>query len=224
MTQFAADNSIGGLEPHADWNMLMKSPALDIQGIYEVLAGGTTFYPGDTYTITFENGTTLGPRPWLALYTSPGDTGSLRTGEDFYNFFVLGLYPASHFEQLEASSTPAATNNFTSTQTPTSWNNPAYPDHPDVVQYDFAVTGGGFLSGYFLHDTSVAVLSISSFTEYGNAIETFSSMIDEFISKSRKNRLNKVVIDVQQNSGGDVFLAIDAFQKVSDSAYTLPRF
>lgn len=211
----------------------MQSPALDIQGLYEVFAGGETFYPGDTYTLTFENGTTLGPRPWLALYNSPGDTGPLETGGDFYNFFVLGFYPASYFEQLDeltasaASATPTATSAATSiispvsVPAPTSWENPAYPDHPDVVQPDLAIVGGGFVSGYFLNDISVAVLSVPSFEEYGEAIATFSSTIGEFIEKSLKNGLKKVVIDLQQNSGGGVFLAIDAFKQVSDPAYAL---
>lgn len=210
----------------------MQSPALDIQGLYEVFAGGTTFYPGDTYTLTFENGTTLGPHPWLALYDSPGDTGPLETGGDFYNFFVLGFYPASYLEQPDdlaastASATPAATSSATSSidpPAPTSWNNPAYPDHPDVVQKDLAIGGGGFLSGYFLHDISVAVLSIPSFAESGEAVGTFSSTIENFIEESVKNGLKKVVIDLQQNSGGDIFLATDAFKHVSHPAYALSR-
>ncbi|KAE8383130.1 hypothetical protein BDV26DRAFT_287916 [Aspergillus bertholletiae] len=36
LAQFAALNSIGKLEPHADWNMLMRSAALDLQGKREV--------------------------------------------------------------------------------------------------------------------------------------------------------------------------------------------
>ncbi|MCJ1465052.1 hypothetical protein MMC07_003668 [Pseudocyphellaria aurata] len=228
LTRFAAANSVGGLEPHADWNMLMQSPALDIQGLSEGLAGTATFYPGDTYTLTFENGTTLGPQPWLAVYDSPGDTGPLETGGDFYNFFVLGFYPASYFDELNAaeasasasaSASPtaagAATSVIPSVSPPvaTSWNNLAYPDHPDVVQNDLEIVGGGYLSGYFLKDKSIAVLSIPSFDEYGEAIGTFSTTIDEFIKKSLKNGMKKVVIDVQQNSGGGVFLAIDAFKQ-----------
>lgn len=224
---------MGGLEPHADWNMLMQSPALDIQGLFEVLFGSTTFYPGDTYTLTFENGTTLGPQPWLAIYDSPGDTGPLETGGDFYNFFVLGFYPASYFDELNpaeasasASATPTATSAATSV-TPsvsspaaTSWNNSAYPDHPDVVQEDLEI-GGGVLSGYFLKEKSIAVLSIPSFEEYGDAVETFSTTIQDFIKESLNSGMKKVVIDVQQNSGGGVFLAIDAFKQVPDPTTAL---
>ncbi|KAI0971462.1 hypothetical protein F4678DRAFT_479343 [Xylaria arbuscula] len=65
-----------------------------------------------------------------------------------------------------------------------SWNNLAYPDTAGVAQPDLGTTGGGYISGkcirkrksttvYFLRDTSIAVLSIPSFDEYGEALNTF---------------------------------------------------
>ncbi|KAI1747147.1 hypothetical protein F4782DRAFT_552494 [Xylaria castorea] len=47
LTRFAALNSKGTLEPHADWNKLMASPALDIQVSFSLFASGATFYRGD---------------------------------------------------------------------------------------------------------------------------------------------------------------------------------
>jgi hypothetical protein len=216
--------------------MLMESAALDIQGLFEVFAGSATFYPGDSITFEFENGTVLDPMPFYALYNSPGDTGPLATGGDFYNFFVLGFYPAAYIEQLEAeeeadpsdtSSDDSSNDNTsddssdpttdTSDDAPTSWDNPAYPDKPDVIQPDLATDGGGFLTGYFLNDTATGVLSIPSFEEYGDAVGTFSNTIGEFIQRSLEAKMKKIVIDVQQNSGGDVLLAVDAFKQVSDA-------
>lgn len=206
----------------------MSSPALDIQGSFSVFGGFTTFYPGESLTFTFENGTELGPVPWLALYNSPGDTGPLATGGDFYNFFVLGFYPASYNPDPAATgtgSTPpttatssdssaATSTNVAPTPTPTAWNNTAYPQNPDVVQPDLRTNGGGFLTGYFMNDSSTAVLSIPSFDAYGDAIGTFSATIGEFLQRSKEAGLKKVVIDVQQNGGGDTLLAIDAFKQV----------
>jgi hypothetical protein len=206
--------------------MLMQSAALDIQGFFEVFGGGTTFYPGDTITFTFENGTTLGPVPWLAYYFSSIDTGPLETGGDFYNFFVLGFYPASYVGDLDTPmssspipSSPVATTGLpTPTATSASWQNSAYPQNPDVVQPDLATDGGGFLTGYFLNDSSLSVLSIPSFEEFGDAIGNFSTTVTKFITQSLQARLTRVVIDVQQNSGGDVLLAIDTFKQVRSIA------
>lgn len=222
MTQFASKNSYGTLEPHADWNQLFLSAAQDIQGLFNVFSGGATFYPGDTITFRFENGTELNDF-YLAIYNSPGPTGPLETGGDFYNFFVLGFYPASYDPNASSSSpssssaptsTSAATSTATSSATPTqSWNNTAYPHVPDVAQTDLGVYGGGYISGYFLNSTSISVLSIPSFDEYGDAIDTFQSTISEFITKSQAAGLKKVVIDLQQNIGGQSLLAIDTFKQ-----------
>ena len=90
LDDFAATNAIGSLEPHADFNQLMTSPAQDIQSIFSTWGGGAMFYPGDNLTFLLENGTTV-PTNWLAIYSYPTTTGALETGGDFYNFFVLGV-------------------------------------------------------------------------------------------------------------------------------------
>jgi hypothetical protein len=228
LTQFALKNSAGTLEPHADWNQLMLSAAQDIQGLLNVFSGGATFYPGDTITFTFENGTEISDY-YLAIYNSPGPTGPLETGGDFYNFFVLGFYPASFdpdsidnttdssAPSSAAPSTPtaAATSTVVSSAapTPSSWNNTAYPNSPDVYQPDLGIYGEGYISGYFLNSTSTSVLSIPSFDEYDDAVDTFQSTIGQFIAQSKAAGLQKVVIDLQQNLGGQSLLAIDTFKQ-----------
>ncbi|KAI0434491.1 hypothetical protein F5Y09DRAFT_356753 [Xylaria sp. FL1042] len=233
LEQFAADNSPGTLEPHADWNQLMLSPAVDILGYLNVFFGGATFYPGDTITWTFENGTTQSDR-FLGVYYSQGPTGPLETGGDFYNFFVLGFYPAGFDPYSSDDSTANGDDDDESDQTSStssevpslsttvpqpaatsapSWNNPAYPQTADVAQPDLGTVGGGYLSGYFLRDTSIAVLSIPSFDEYGEALNSFQSTIQQFLQSAREAGMTKVVIDVQQNTGGQPLLAIDAFQR-----------
>jgi hypothetical protein len=222
LAQFAALNAIGGLEPHADWNQLMSSPVLDIQNYFSTFEGYTTFYPGDNITFTLENGTVIGPVPWLAVYNSPGDTGPLATGGDFYNFFVLGLYPASFNPESgtdSTSATPSSTSSSTasleSTATPsptaTGWGNPAYPRNADVVQPDLG--NSGVVTGYFLQDVSVGVLSIPSFQVYGDSVKEFSNTVATFLQRSKETGLDKVLIDLQQNLGGASLLGLDIFKQ-----------
>lgn len=224
LSQFAAVNAIGGLEPHADWNQLMSSPALNIQNQFDIFEGYTTFYPGETITFTLEDGTQIGPEPWQAIYNYASPTGPLATGGDFYNFFVLGFYPASYNAdsgQTDSGSAPSttatssdapATSSATAVPSPTSWENPAYPDNPDIVQPDLG--GSGVLTGYFLKDTKTAVLSIPSFRAFDAALFSFSDKIGEFLRRSKEEKMTKVVIDVQQNGGGDTLLAVDTFKQV----------
>ena len=195
----------------------MYSPALDIQGYPDVFGGFTTFYPGENLTFKFENGTELDPVPWLAIYSNDGPSGPLTTGGDFYNFFVLGLYPASFNATLSSTasgSSPTASTTSSSTPTMTAWANPAYPQDPDIVQPDLSMTGGGVLTGYLFNDTMTGVLSIPSFEVFDNAIDSFSSTVGEFLRRSKAAGMKKIIIDVQQNAGGNAFLAFDTFKQV----------
>jgi hypothetical protein len=236
----------------------MSSPANEIQDYYSTWGGDANFYPPeDTLEVILENGTRvsliledntqLDPMPWLALYNGPLETGPLETGGDFYNFFVLGLYPESYQPYAdwnsdtsdttdpedttaEASEAPSATGSAavasetespfeTSATTslltpqPTGWNHDAYPLVPDVTQKDLGTYGGGFVSGYFLRESSIAVLSIPSFDARDEGITDFSNAVQDFLQKSQAAGMNKVVIDLQQNFGGVTMLAYDTFKQ-----------
>ncbi|KAE8131478.1 hypothetical protein BDV38DRAFT_275888 [Aspergillus pseudotamarii] len=207
LIQFAAVHSAGKLEPHADWNMLMRSAALDVQGKQEVFYGAATFYPGDFITFTFENGTALGPLPWKASFCCHDGNGPLQTGDDFYNFFVLGRYPAPYDENREADMTTIfnrAAPNLTL------FENPAYPSKADVIEESYSRDGGALLRGYFLNDSSLAVLSLPHFDS--NAPQSFSNTVKKFLARSTNAGLTKVVIDVQQNTGGSPLLALEVFK------------
>ena len=69
------------------------------------------------------------------------------------------------------------------------------------------------MSGYFLRNSSIAVLSIPSFDEAGEAINTFSSTIRTFLNASKDAGMKKVVIDLQSNYGGVALLAFDTFKQ-----------
>lgn len=222
ITRFAAVNSLGKLEPHADWNMLMRSGALDSQGLMEVFFGGTTTYPGDTITIGFEDGHQLGPEKWLALYLGPPNTGPLQTAGDFYNFFTLGLSPASYNDTADPASTTSASATSDSSPTATSsskpWWDEAYPT-PEALPASNS-DEQGLPRIFFLNKSSVAVLSIPEFTTSYDLPDLFISTVKAFLRHSKSAGLKKIVIDVQQNHGGSPLLAIEVFKLVRSS--TIP--
>ncbi|KAL9624193.1 MAG: hypothetical protein Q9204_007886, partial [Flavoplaca sp. TL-2023a] len=98
LKQFAASNSPGTLELHADWNHLMSNPAYDIQSVLSPWEGNTPFWPGNDLTFTFENGTEPLQLPWLATFSVPDDIPRITSGAVFYRIFVLGDF--SDPEQL----------------------------------------------------------------------------------------------------------------------------
>lgn len=237
LSQFAAANSVGNVEPNADWNDLMASWAAYIQDDYSILEAYVEFFPGDSIAIGFENGTKLNPVSWQAIYNSPGPTGPLSTGGDFYNFFVLGFYPASYDPDApdpcatsdnasaaaptsaaaaaaatSTSSSPTSTSLSEATPSVTSFPDSAYPNETDIFQPNLYPSGGGFLTGYLLKDISTAVLSIPTFDMQGDDIQTFSDTVQTFLDAAHAAGMSKVLIDLQQNLGGDTLLAVDTFK------------
>ncbi|KAF2799804.1 hypothetical protein K505DRAFT_413446 [Melanomma pulvis-pyrius CBS 109.77] len=234
LTAFAELNSIGYLEPHADWNALLESPALDIQGSMSVLQSAT-FYPGDELNFTLAN-TTVVRTWWLALYDEPYHTGPLTTPGDFYNYFVLGYTPASFDpenpgeqwwpnEEIEEGGNttepvpePALPDYGCADGTPLlpNWcddTRGAYPNDPVVAQEDLSTIKGGIVTGYILNDISTGVLSIPSFWETGNDTNNFFKAVDNFISIASTKKVSRIVIDLQQNRGGLTLLALSVFKR-----------
>jgi hypothetical protein len=81
LTSFASNQSYGLLEPHADWNQLMLTPALTIQGRLTTFGGAAPLYPGDSLddslNITLQDGDSESySYYWLSLYNNPGYASS----------------------------------------------------------------------------------------------------------------------------------------------------
>ncbi|KAK8074108.1 hypothetical protein PG994_005007 [Apiospora phragmitis] len=217
LTRFAAINSQGTLEPHADWNQLMGSPARDIQGGSSIFAGDATFYPGDELNFTLANGTSINTR-WLAFYNELYFTGPLATGGDFYNYFVLGHLPASYnstpLPDFFNSSSNWEVDFYDDESVMKNWSDitPAYPADPVVAQDGLYVASDQVVTGYLLPDISTGVLSLPTFNQFDSEKETFMAAIDEFLQNATSNGMQRIVIDVQQNWGGDPMLAFATFK------------
>ena len=94
LEDFAASNVQGYIEPNADWNNLMSSAASDVQNFLSTFEGSSIFYPGDTITFKFENGSDSGELPWLAQFSpfsDPADAPLITTGQELYDWYILGI-------------------------------------------------------------------------------------------------------------------------------------
>lgn len=217
LRDFAALNSPGLLEPHADWNHLMSSPVQSILGVSDVFSAGATFYPGDNLTITFENGTSPINDNWYAFYINSDYTGPLRTGGDFYNYFVLGLLPASYNEVPlpQVFNYTFASGEDLADYTVANWSGTtqnAYPSDPITVQAGLAAGGlGGWVTGYVFDDISTGVLSIPSFDQYGQDVASFYAAVSFFLGNISETNTQKVIVDLQGNAGGNILLALTTF-------------
>jgi hypothetical protein len=215
------------VEPNADFNQLMRSPAQELFGL-NYFSDAAPLYEGDEIEVTVANGTIYSSQ-WLALYESPGFTGPLTTGGDYYNFFVLNLAPASYNESAKEYFARNSTLLNTTMPVPsqklknlTSWYtlNEAYPAETIMHQENLGLYSSGDLTGYHLEDISTAVLSLPSFEQYGGGVLYFSAAINEFSDKARDRNASKIIIDLQQNKGGSLGLALYTFTKASQMKIT----
>lgn len=218
LTELAALNSVGLVEPHADYNAMLYSPTQDFLYTWDLFSNGLTFFPGDTLNITFENGTEQS-NSWLATYTVSDFTGPLTTGGDYYNYFVLGLTPASYNDvplpevfNYTSSSSDDGDQAAVSLRSWYNSTNGAYPADPFIVQDNLQLgLSGGVLTGYMIDDNQTAVLSIPSFNQRGLDTGNFSLTLMEFIATA--NKTSRVIIDLQGNTGGSIFLAFVTFRR-----------
>ncbi|KAF4550210.1 Peptidase family S41-like protein 2 [Elsinoe fawcettii] len=214
LTGFANKQTVGVVEPHAEWNQLFENPARDIQGADSAFGGSASFYPGDNVVFGFEDGTEK-RYEFLARYYSPGPTGPLETGGDMFNFFVLGLYPASYVEE-DATEDDSDEEVAPPDVIGASWSDTelsfAYPT-ANISQHNLGGEDGEVLTAYFLPGTSTAVLSIPSFAQSGDNIQSFTEVVENFTTRARELGSKRCIIDLQQNTGGDVSLAIDTFKR-----------
>ena len=205
----------------------MDTPTRTIQGSLSIFQAGT-FFPGKNLTFTFKDRKPINTQ-WLSIFYSE-ETGPLTTGGDFYNYYVLGLLPASYNPDVQWWPTLPVFNNTSSNNnsddsiqevppancsSSPSWcdaSQGAYPDNPSIVQDDLAVNGGGVVTGYFLDDISTGVLSIPSFQQSGKNTNNFVDTVYSFITNATARNTSKIIIDLQHNHGGSVFLAINTFK------------
>jgi hypothetical protein len=88
----------------------------------------------------------------------------------------------------------------------------AYPN-PDVYQEDLSIAGSGVVTGYLLHDISTAVLSLPTFQQSGWSVGNFSLAVQETIGNGTAANLSRIIIDLQQNTGGTIELVFSTFKR-----------
>ena len=236
---FAKQQAFGGIEPNADWNSLMSSAVSDVQETLSVFEGSAIFYPGENITFTFENGTVEQDLPWLAqfsIFAGPDDSPLIQTGQQFYDWFVLGIdstpsaddYSGSDAASATAAATAATTTTAAGasattdttdsggsddTDSSNSWPSLAFPPNPIVAQPHLGGTNGGVVTGYILNDNVTGVLSIPSFVSNSENAVSFTTTVQDFVARVKAANCTRVIIDVQRNTGGDDLLATDTFKE-----------
>ncbi|KAI4865197.1 hypothetical protein F4820DRAFT_306162 [Hypoxylon rubiginosum] len=160
-------------------------------------------YPGNITSFTFENGTVL-DLPNVARLK--GSWRGVVDGSSFFSHFCSGATSNA----LEASTT-TATPTSTATPSPAVSIAAAITGYPDPV----VIASDNSISGYFIDQPGfedVAVLVMLSFSP-DDPVE-FQHVAQDFYAAAVDAGKKKLVVDVQANGGGYIFLGYDGFRQL----------
>ncbi|KAL8298440.1 hypothetical protein RB597_006742 [Gaeumannomyces tritici] len=201
----------------ASYNAMFYSKAQEV--VYKTkgyFSGGgrlQLLYPGETTTLTFNNGTVVKLRNTALLQ---GDWTGVVDAASFVRKLTPLAVPGAQVpdtgdEDRQAlarrpgvTPTVAARSALLSTRAASAW--PGYPE-AEAVSLDKSASGY-FLSGPGYSD--VAVLVLTSFSPIGFDVQA----VQKFYAKAAAAGKKKLVIDLQANEGGFIYLAYDMFRQL----------
>lgn len=183
---WSARNSVEQ-DPDALYNKLFSGIARNIDASPNTFSKFTV-YPGPFTILKFENGTTIKQRN---IATVLQDFKGVNSGQSFY----------SKFCRVSDSTTADSTPTSKSTLPPPS----SYPS--PLVRHPLNLVAGYTLKTSKSQD--VAVLAIPSFDSEGEDPKVFQKVVETFFAKAKALGKTKLIIDLQSNPGGTVYLGID---------------
>jgi hypothetical protein len=152
-------------------------------------------YPGANTTVTFENGTDLVVENKAAVI---GDFTGVTDGNSFYQKFCTGTPTTNASTAAVTSTTPSATPSATAPAT-------GYPA-PLFISADKQV------SGYYLPNSDVAVLSMISFEP--TIPVQFQQVVQSLLTAAKADGKTKLIVDLAANGGGLIFQGYDTFRQL----------
>ncbi|KAK5989469.1 Peptidase S41 family ustP-like protein [Cladobotryum mycophilum] len=196
----------------AAYNSMFYSPAknADRSGGPDAFSGefpSTLIYPGPTTTIAFANGTR---RTMDNIAVVVANLSGVTDGASLYSklWDLTDILP-----RMPTQTSPHRTGNG---------QVPHYPE--PVISTENSLVSGYYLTGEGLED--VAVLSIIHFPIFAYDAPQFQSVVQKFLRKAADAGKTKLVVDLQANPGGAIYLGYDLFRQLVPNVvpYGFSRF
>ena len=163
----------------------------------------------DKASYTFANGSQITVNNTISLPPFPR---TFTNGQDLYDILLAGQPPQSEDDMMSIQ-TPSLTS--TSAASTTNRPQPLYPGYPTPVMSQAVAASDLPISGYFLPESDVAVLSLPTFDYFDEEANVdFQSMCREFLRTCRASNKTSLIIDVRGNIGGQPEPAWDLFKQL----------
>ncbi|KAI0479854.1 hypothetical protein F4859DRAFT_503789 [Xylaria cf. heliscus] len=215
-------------DPDAGYNTMFFSQAnkagLQANGYFEGGGRERFFYPGNTTSLTFANGTTVEKPNIARFHYGPYDWNNVKDSETMHKEFCRGAY--------NTGSSRAATRDLKSlrrTATPNRID--SYPKPPvslvarqddgegelnkiDGYPEPVLITDDQVVSGYFIDEPGFEDVAVLVMLSFSSDFVTFQSGVQEFFAKAVEAGKTKLIVDVQANGGGTILQGYDTFRQI----------
>lgn len=199
------------LDPDAIYNLVFYSIPLSQQenGNAYKWSGHIFGFSSDETIYQFANGTSISMLN-VAVLNKPYQ--GMDNGTALFSLFEAPVSKTAEFGSADAEDSKGSSEeNDTSPQVSTAVSTVSGYPTPVVLHRD------GYTAGYYLNDSTVAVLVMTSFadpneSEEGNIIQ--QAVIREFLAACKAAGMTKLIIDLQGNGGGHIENGYDAFKQL----------
>jgi Peptidase family S41 len=199
-------------DPDTRWNALFYRLAAQTYGSFT----SPRWYPGPTTTLLFENGTER-TRANRAILIEPNAWSDVSDGDSFYSTIVDATAPRNLRREEIVKTLPHTPKRLQDVREVSDEGNAeAILDYPEP---DLTGPSDVYINGYFVdHPTvkNLAVLALQTFNADSDTdARQFQAMVQQFLEEAKARGSEKVIIDLQSNGGGRVFLGYDVFRQAS---------
>ncbi|GAP91229.1 putative peptidase s41 family protein [Rosellinia necatrix] len=211
-------------DPDAGYNTMFFSQAnkagLQANGYFEGGGRERFFYPGNTTSLTFANGTTIEKPNIARFHYGPYDWNNVMDAETMHKEFCRGAYTAE--------SSRIATRNVKSTRSrvsPNGVNNYPQPPKLRVSRQDepnkiagypepVVITYDQIVSGYFIDEPGFEDIAVLAMLSFSSDFVSFQSAVQDFFTKAVEAGKTKLIVDLQANGGGTILQGYDTFRQL----------
>ncbi|KAI1423452.1 hypothetical protein F5Y12DRAFT_529349 [Xylaria sp. FL1777] len=210
-------------DPDAGYNTMFFSQAnkagLQSSGYFGGGGRESFFYPGNTTSLTFANGTTVEKPNIAKFHYGPYDWNNVVDAETMHKEFCRGAYTSSQ-------SRAAARNLKSVRRTPVSNGIYSYPKPNSlVVRQDESNKIDGYpepvlisddqiVSGYFIDEPGFEDVAILVMLSFSSDFVAFQSAVQDFFAKAVEAGKTKLIVDLQANGGGTILQGYDTFRQI----------
>ncbi|KAI0424697.1 hypothetical protein F5Y09DRAFT_130341 [Xylaria sp. FL1042] len=218
-----ADSS-NAQDPDAGYNTMFFSQAnkaaLQSDGYFEGGGRERFFYPGNTTSLTFANGTIVEQPNIARFHYGPYDWNNVMDADTMHKEFCRGAYDTG---QSRAASRGLKSTRRTATPNSIySYPQPAVslvgrqeePNKIDGYPEPVLITDDQMVSGYFIDEPGFEDVAILVMLSFSSDFVSFQTAVQNFFAEAVEAGKTKLIVDLQANGGGTILQGYDTFRQI----------